>query len=364
MFYDSWILKKHPLFRNFLTASTISLIGSNIFDIAVPLYVYAKTQSAIYLSLAAVALNLPYFLMAPLTGFLVDNYDKRRVMLFSDIGQVVCVAAFLFYDILGFSAVWPILLLVFTAKTFMNTFETVATFQLIPVTVSKEDLPRANAWFLASQRFISVAGPFLGGIILTTFGMRMSSIVNILTFSATLYFTYHMKNLNTLIEGHEHTSSASFTVKNIFSEFISSLKYIWSSPIFKGLVFLMFLWNFSAMTPNTPTLTYYFTVSKDLSARDYGFFLSIIGIGGVIGFLISSFFYRKFTFAQTLTASALWQMVCASLCIFLFPFPLAFAGVFALSRLGSSTLSMGTFVLRQTLIPREKMGCINASGAR
>src|SRR5262245_14592279 len=92
------LLGRNPTFRNFVFASTISLLGSYIFDIAMPLYVLTRTHSAFDVSMVAFCLHLPHFLMAPLTGYLADNFDKRRIMWYSDIGQVVCLSFLLVYE--------------------------------------------------------------------------------------------------------------------------------------------------------------------------------------------------------------------------------------------------------------------------
>ena len=135
------LLSRNAVFRNFLAASTISLVGSNIFDIAMPLYMIQRTHSATALALVTVGLTLPYFLMAPLTGYSADHLDNRLVMLVSDLGQVVCMLFLLVYVLSGCEATWPIFIAIFAAKSMMILFETVSTFQLIPALVPSEDLP-------------------------------------------------------------------------------------------------------------------------------------------------------------------------------------------------------------------------------
>src|SRR4051812_6572450 len=94
------LVLKNSVFRNFLLASTVSLLGSNVFDFAIPLYVIQRTHSVVDLSLATIALNLPFFLMAPITGYTVDNFNKRRIMLMSDMGQVCLLSFLVAYDFL------------------------------------------------------------------------------------------------------------------------------------------------------------------------------------------------------------------------------------------------------------------------
>ena len=116
------LIARNGIFRNFLAASSISLLGNNIFDIAIPLYIVERTPDPMMLSWANLALTLPFFIMAPLTGFTVDNFNKRRVMLASDLGQILCLIFLLLYERHGNSSYFFVLTVIFVAKTLMITF--------------------------------------------------------------------------------------------------------------------------------------------------------------------------------------------------------------------------------------------------
>src|SRR5689334_18938247 len=121
------LFDKNPVFRNFIAAVTISLLGSNIFDWAIPVYIASRTDSVTALTLSLVCLQLPFLVMAPFVGFIVDNFNKRRVMLGSDIGQACCMIFLIAYGLSGAESFWPLFVAVFIAKTLMILFETVAT---------------------------------------------------------------------------------------------------------------------------------------------------------------------------------------------------------------------------------------------
>lgn len=357
----SALVQRNALFRDFLLASNISLLGTNIFDITIPLYVLEKTHSAMDLALVSLALSLPYFLMAPLTGYCIDHFDKRRVMLASDLGQVVCMLLLFAYDLMSTQSIWPVFLFVFAAKTLTNWFETVTTFQLIPSLVRKEDLAEANTWFLTLYRLIQVVGPLAGGILMAFLGFRSCIFLNAVSFGATLYFIYKMKNLSEFIDGPDFRRKIKpLSVKSIYENFMESVSYIWRSPIFKPFVLLMFLWNLSSLGPNTPSLTYYLKEFKTFSSAEYGSMVALISFTGVVGFLWSHALYKQFDFYRTLVGAAFWQALLATFAISFFHHPVVLVVVFALSRIGASVLAMGTFLIRQTEIPKSHAGGVNA----
>lgn len=350
-------LGRNPLFRNFLGATTVSLLGTSIFDIAMPLYVLDRTHSAFAVSMVAFCLHLPHFLMAPLTGYLADTFDKRKVMLYSDVGQVLCLSFLLAYEVTSAEELWPILLAVFVAKSLMNLFETVTTFQLIPAMVKSGDLSEANSWFLTAHRFIQVVGPLTGGLIKGILGVRVAILINILSFGATLFFTLRLKSF-------EAPPSVSWTRAlsplAVYESFTDSMKYVWRSPLFRPFIFLMFFWNFSCLLPNSPTFLFYFTEVKGFSDWRYGLVTSLFGALGMVGYLRATTFFRRYDFYRTFVGSALWQAALGSLALCFFNFPVALALIFGISRIGSSLVTMGTFLLRQTQIPAKRSGAVIA----
>lgn len=359
----SAFLKKNPVFGNFLFASTISLVGNSIFEMAMPLYVLEKTQSVVSLSLVSVALHLPHFLTAPLTGFLADHSNKRRLLIGCDIGQIVLLVFVLGYQYSGVQTLWPLLLLILLIRSLQNLFETVANFQLIPGLVPSADLALANTWFLSFHRVIQIVGPLLGGILLGVFGAKACILVNMLSFGATLAFTYGIPDLDRVISGpHQPVAEhPPLTLVNLFKNFSENLRYIYHSPVFRPFVWLMFLWNLSPLTLNSPSLTYYFNGKYHFSPAAYGCTLAAFGVAGIIGFLISDRTYRLHSFATSFYGSCAVQAVLGTIAVIFCPFPIALAVFYSLSRMGSSVLSMGTYILRQTQIPREMAGGVNAA---
>lgn len=355
-----WLPYRNGLFRHFLAASTVSLVGTNVFDIAVPLYVLQRTGSVIDLSLASVALHLPHFLMAPLTGFLADHSHKRRILLLADLGQIALLLLLSGYVASATPAVWPIFALIFGIKSLMLLFETISQFQMIPVLSGPEELTSGNTWFLSLHRVIQVVGPLIGGFLMHFWGVQACIWVNILSFAATVHFTWSFKHLDALLRPRAHAHHE-LSPRAVVHKFRTSLELIWRSPVFQPFIILMFLWNLSSFTLNSPSITYYFTVTHHFTAAQYGLIVSAFGVLGVFGFILSPPLYQKYRFEKVFMASAFLQAVVGSICLLPFGMPIWVGALYGLSRAASSALSLGTYVIRQTRVPPEHNGAINAS---
>lgn len=352
---------RNSRFRRFLTATTVSLIGSNVFDIAMPLYVLHRSGSVIDLSLVSAALHLPHFLMAPITGYFSDHGKKRMSLVLADLGQVAFLLMLSAYVASGAESLWPVFALVFLIKSLMLTFETISSFQMIPGLVGPAELTGANTWFLSLHRVIQIVGPLTGGVLIYYFGIQSCIWTNILSFAATLHFTWSFKNLDRVLSSEKSEHAIFPSPRVVIRQFRESLDFIWRSPIFHPFILLMFLWNLSPLTLNSPSLTYYFTVSQGFTPAKYGFFVSLFGILGILGFLLSHVLYRDKAFAPVFHRSALFQAFFGTLCVLPLGMPILVAFLYGVSRSGGSILSMGSYYIRQTKVPRAQNGAINAS---
>jgi predicted MFS family arabinose efflux permease len=348
-------------FRHFLVASTVSLTGSQVFDISMPLYALNRHGSAMELSLLMVALYLPHFLMAPVTGYLSDRAHKRHSLLLADFGQIAVLLLLSLYVLSEKPSLWPVLVAVFLVKSLMLTFENISQFQLIPALVGDDSLAAGNTWFLSLHRVIQIIGPLLGGMLLHFWGVQSCIWLNILSFSATLYFTWSFRDLDAVLGTGPVPQGHRSSTEQVVHNFKESLRFIWKSPVFHPFILLMFLWNLSSLTLNSPSLTYYFTVTQQFSAAQYGFVMSGFGIIGIIGFVLSPELYGRRPFAQVFHRSALFQAVFGTLSVLPLGFPVLVGALFGVSRAGSSVLSMGSYFIRQTRVPKKQNGSVNAS---
>ncbi len=352
---------RNPRFRQFLTASTVSLVGSNIFDIAMPLYVLQKTGSVIALGFVSMAIHLPHFLMAPVTGYLSDHSQKRNSLLLADVGQVLLLLLLSSYIAADWTPLWPLLLLVFGIKSLMLVFENISQFQMIPALSGAGDLTAGNTWFLSLHRVIQIVGPLAGGVLMHFVGIQSCIWVNIASFIATLHFSWSFRNLDSVLSGNRSVPTERHSLSAVGHRFRNSLRFIWASPVFHPFILLMFLWNLSPLVLNSPSLTYYFTVTRQFSAAQYGLVISSFGLIGILGFLCSPWLYSRFPFSRVFEGSAFIQALFGSLCLPFFGYPLMVGACFGFSRTGSSVLSMGSYLIRQTRVPRDQNGAINAS---
>ena len=327
-----------------------------------PLWVWDKTHSPIALSLVSIALQLPYFVMAPITGYVVDNYDNRKLMIATDLAQMALLCLLLLSDVTSTSALWPILIAIFACKTLAIMFETVSTFHLVPTLVKGEDLSEANSWFFSTLRLMEIMGPLIGGLLVTAFGFRASIFINILSFTATLFFVFRMKQLSVLLrKEQQHSGSRRPSFYKVASNFGKSVGFVWKSPVFRSLVIMMFFWNLTSLTPTSTTVTYFFNGAHHFTPADYGAVMSIFGLFSIVGFVASSSISRQMSFSKVLFLGVVWEASFGTMAVIFSSFPLLFILFLSIARAGSAVMAMGTFLVRQTDVPRHQSGSVNSA---
>ena len=75
----------HRSFRRLLVALAVSQAGDWLYNVALLAFVYERTHSAGWLAATTAARVVPIVVLGPLGGVIADRFDRRRVMVASDV---------------------------------------------------------------------------------------------------------------------------------------------------------------------------------------------------------------------------------------------------------------------------------------
>ncbi|MCG0314671.1 MAG: MFS transporter, partial [Calditerricola sp.] len=150
-------------------AQLVSTAGSSLTDLAAGIYVYQETGSAFLVGLTLMATAVPSLVVGLIAGVFVDRYDRRKVMIASNLGQGIVV--FIIPFLIGVN---PALLFVaILVNAGVKQFFDPAYESLIPEIASDEELTAANA-FLQIASFGSTAIGFAGAGLLAAIDIRLA----------------------------------------------------------------------------------------------------------------------------------------------------------------------------------------------
>src|SRR6266700_4730764 len=157
-----------PLWRNrdFLllwSGQTISVLGTNISTLALPLLVLVLTHSPALAGLLTAMRLLPYLLFSLPAGAFIDRWDRKAVMIRCDIVRWLALGSVPLAFASGYLTVAQLYIVAFIEGTAYVLFS-LAQISALPRVVSPTHLPRAYALDTTTEYVGSLLGPGLGGL--------------------------------------------------------------------------------------------------------------------------------------------------------------------------------------------------------
>jgi MFS family permease len=191
-------------------AQLISTAGSSLTDLAAGIYVYQQTESAFLVGVTLMATAVPSLVVGLIAGVFVDKYDRRSVMIASNLGQAVIVAIIPFLIGVDIALLFVAILVNAGVKQFFDP----AYEALIPEIASDDELTAANA-FLQIASFGSTAIGFAAaGLITSQFDVSWAFWIDSLTFLVSAFCIFLLK-VRSRPEGADEETSVGVVVTNL-----------------------------------------------------------------------------------------------------------------------------------------------------
>jgi len=150
-------------------ASTISVFGDFFTVFALPLLVFSTTGSALQTGLTLAAETVPYVVVSPFAGVLVDRADRRMILIVTRVAQFFLVGSIPAAAALGVLTMPQILAVAFLSGSVAVLFGA-AALSAVPNIVVPEHLVAANAAQQLSFSIAALAGPPLAGVLVALTG--------------------------------------------------------------------------------------------------------------------------------------------------------------------------------------------------
>src|SRR3984957_14708232 len=172
----------YPAFRFLLAGLAVSQIGDWLYNLALVTLVYQRTGSLMWAGVATGARVVPMVVLGPVGGVIADRFDRRRVMVVSDLLRLLLMLGLALVAVTGLPIVFaPVIAALATAA---GTPYLACVSGSTPRLVRDGDLPGANAARSAVTSLGMMAGPAIGGALLLLGSPALAFVVNAATFGA------------------------------------------------------------------------------------------------------------------------------------------------------------------------------------
>ncbi len=172
--------------RNFIclmSGKLVSLFGNAIYDIGLVWYFLTRygEDSGGVLAWVMVLGILPPVIFGGLIGYLVDRFNKKYMMIISDL--TAGIAIFVIVGLMHFNLLENLYLLSVTVIISLTaSFVSISVNSLIPELFSMDRLQTVNSVNQFVERGTSLAGFSLGGILIGMFGVEKIFFLNAASF--------------------------------------------------------------------------------------------------------------------------------------------------------------------------------------
>ncbi|MDY0318142.1 MAG: MFS transporter [Candidatus Izemoplasmatales bacterium] len=232
-------LLKDKNFILVILGNFVSLIGSNIQQFVLSLYVLAITGSAtLFATMLAIAI-LPRIILSPIAGVFGDWFDKKKSIVILDLINAFILfgfAIYLFYnENLTIGLIYLLVILLEITEIFFHSSMSV----VIPSVVEKEQYLEANSLRTMIISFGTLMAPILGAIIYGAFGLFIAIIINAVSFLISAISEMFIKVPKTKSEDNVK-SLAGFK-----KDLVEGIKIIKESKPIRTIISIAMIVNFS-----------------------------------------------------------------------------------------------------------------------
>jgi MFS family permease len=267
----------HPLrvstFRNLLVADVASDIGTFMQNVGAAWLMVSLGAGPIYVALTQTAASLPYFLLALPAGSAGDIFDRRKLVLATELWMTGVALLLAVFTIGGFMSPWLLLVLTF-ALSAGDAFETPAWRAILPELVPKEDIAAASALNGIEFNLARAVGPALAGMVIAVAGVATAFVANFVSFFGVILVVARWKR---------PVRRRSTPAESFAGATVAAIRYVRHSPailtvLLRTGVVMFFSSALFALLPAVAR-------SVNKTATGYGLLLGCFGLGAIAGAL-------------------------------------------------------------------------------
>jgi MFS family permease len=262
-------------YRMYFIGQTVSLTGTWMQRVGQGWLVLELTDSAAMLGLTAALQALPLLLTGVWGGLLADRMDKRRLLLCTQALSAILAAVLAILIVTQLVQLWMVLLLAFSLGI-VNALDNPARHGFISEMVTRDDLANAVTLNSIAVNIGRSVGPALAGLLIAAAGLAAAFAVNAFSFLAVFLALLFMR-LGEI--------DRPIPAPRAPGQIREGLRYASSQPEVAAPLLILAITGLLAaeLQVKLPILA---VDAFGGGAQTYGFMLSAIGVGAVVGGLV------------------------------------------------------------------------------
>ena len=356
------LLARSSDYRKLWTAATISLFGTQVSLIAIPVIaIFLLHVEPYQVALLGTVQFLPFLLFTLPAGAWVDRLPRRLILVAGDFGRAVSLASIPIAWELGGLTIWQLYLVGFINGT-LTVFFDVADQSFLPAILESDDLIEGNSRLQVSASAAQVLGQPLGGGVVGLLGAPVAVIVDAASFVASGGLIFWIRKREPKRAPAASTSGLLAPVAGLRGEIAEGLHYVLGHPYLR---YIAASTGISNLFSNIAFATIAVFVYTDLGMTPFQFGLAggIGSLGVLLGALVAGRVAARIGVGRTILWSIALSGPAALLAAIAQPATAiaVLTASFFLTSLTGVVYNINQVSLRQAITPERIQGRMNAT---
>jgi MFS family permease len=290
-------LLRHPDFLKLWTAETVSVFGTQITLLALPIVAATILNVTPFeFGLLATIEFLPFIFLSLPAGVWVDRLRRRPILIIGDLGRAISLISIPIAYNAGVLSIWQLYVVGFVNGC-LTVFFDVAYQSYLPSIVERDQLVEGNSKLEITRSASQIAGPGIAGVLIGAFKAPFAIVLDALSFVVSAIFVFWIRRAEPPIKPHDEATHG--PKPSMREEIVVGLRYVtghrWLRPIAAttgtsnffgnvgGAILILFLVREREFTPEL--LGFAFSIGSLgvlIAALTTGRLTSVVGVGRML----------------------------------------------------------------------------------
>jgi len=341
----------------FWTGETISLFGSQVTALALPLTAILVLDATPWqVGVISASGFAPFLLLTLFVGVAVDSWPRRPIMVVANVGRGLLLLLVPLLALAEALQIWH-LAVVAAAVAACQVFFELAYQSYVPSLVSKDQLVDGNAKLQASAAAADVGGPGLAGLLVQAVTAPFAILLDALSFFASAFAISRMRKPDQRRERARKRT-------RLRAEMAQGLRLVLGNRYLRAMAGEATTFNLGFTIIET-VLLLYAVQQLDMSPAVVGLIFSVGSVGSLLGAVVATPAQRRLGLGRAMTGAYLFACLPALLIPLAGPgsslaVPLL-TGTYFLVGIGVASSQVYVYALRQAITPDRLLGRMNSA---
>ncbi len=273
-------LLRHPDFLKLWTAETISVFGSAITQLALPIIAATTLDVTPFeFGLLTTIEFLPFILFSLPAGVWVDRLRRRPILIAGDLGRAIAIASIPVAFAFDALTIWQLYIVGFV-NGILTVFFDVAYQSYLPSVVDRDQLVEGNSKLEITRSASQILGPGLAGILIGVLKAPFAMLLDSVSYVISAIFVFFIRRPEPPVVAHDEEAHG--PKPSMRQEIAVGLRYVTGHRWLRNVAATTGISNFFGNVINA-ILILYLVDERGLGPEAIGFAFSVASVGFLIG---------------------------------------------------------------------------------